>query len=120
MNLKKAVNEAYVLNEEKKAIDKKLKPLKESLKKEAVRTKENKLYGTNGRYAHIMPDTTKSCDPQDLLDKLVELDREDEFPGMVKVAISTAEELLGKIVTNEIFDIDYNPYAKVSLKTEKK
>jgi hypothetical protein len=119
--LRKLVDQGRGYKEEMDSIEVKQSKIKAILSKEAKVRKVDFFLG-NKHFCRVSPMTGTLCEPTDLHDTFVELEREDEFYDCVKVKITESKAALGETVFGSISEIKSEAYKKVSflLKPPKK
>ena len=111
--LRKLVDKGRKLKEQADAIEVESKKVKTILKKEAKTRKVDYFLGDNN-FCRVSPQTSTECDPQELEGTLVDLERQDEFYGCIKVKVTEARAALGETLFNSISETKSEAYQKVS------
>lgn len=111
--LQKLVDRGRVIRERQDGLDVELEKIKKTLRTEAKARKVSYFLGVK-HFARVSPQTATVCDPQELEQALVDLERQDEFYECVKVLVTEAKAKLGETVFNSISETKSEAYKKVS------
>lgn len=111
--LKKLVDRGRELKETIDELEVELDGIKKDLRTEGKARKVGYFLGVK-HFARVSPQTATICDPEQLEETFIELERHDEFYDCIKVLVGEAKSKLGETVFESISETKSEAYKKVS------